>query len=84
MTRAERDLIIVARFRAGETRRAIAELFGITPRRVSQIAKEHGIRRLITPGRPRVPVRDEDRALYRKVQVAYGAAYARELLGIAA
>ena len=89
MTRAERDRQIVARWIAGETRTAIAESFGMTPRRVSQIAAEAGARRAgqapLQIGRPRLPDMPTDTlAHYAKVRRYCGAAYARQALGIAA
>ncbi len=96
MNRAERDKAIAADFRNGATRSELAARYGLTPRRISQIAASHGVHRYHADqvamglhcrgGRPR------DRGLielgpdyrhYLKLRRIMGAAYAREALGVA-
>lgn len=61
----------------------IAELFGISRPRVSKILATFGVSS--TRGRPvMMKLSTADAALYRKVRGSYGAAYAREIMGIAA
>lgn len=96
MTRAERDQAIAAAFKAGSTRTELARDYGLTPRRISQIAAAHGVHRYDADqvamglrcrgGRPRDPqlarLSAEDRRFYKKVMQTFNAAYARQLLGI--
>lgn len=87
MTRAERDAEIARQFAAGRPRSAIAAAFGMTPRRVSQIAREQGARRsgvIVADkgGRPVEPATHDPH--YRKLRRLMGAAWAREAMGMAA
>lgn len=95
MTRAERDIAIARAFRDGARRTHLADVFGLTPRRISQIAAAHGVNRypanqrelgLYRGGRPRDvtldPVRYDPH--YCKLRRVMGAAYARAAFGIAA
>lgn len=93
--RQRRDAEIVRRYIAGETRGEIGARFGITPRTVSRVLAaasptmpEVACGRSRRPGgtstgRPReIILPDEDMRFYRNVRNYYGAARARELLGI--
>ena len=96
MTRAERDKAIAAAFKSGAARNDLAAQYGLTPRRIGQIAAEHGVSRyhpdLVAAGlfnrggRPHDPalssLSQEDRKFYGKVMRLYGAAYARDALGL--
>lgn len=90
MTRAERDRLIAEMFTAGITRGDIGLRFGITPRRVSQIAAECGAERPWTkitrrrPGAPRLVLPPDIAPLYAKVRRHYGARKAREMMGVGA
>lgn len=98
MTRAERDRAIAAEFKAGATRTELARKYGLTARRISQIAAAHGVHRYdadqvamglrFRGGRPRDPqlaqLSERDRRFYTKVMQGFGAAYARQALGLAA
>ena len=94
MTRQERDQAIARAFKAGETRGAIAARFGLTPRRISQIAASYGLHRYDADqiamglrgrgGRPRLVLPDSDVRHYAKLRRLMGAAYAREAMGLAA
>jgi len=61
----------------------IAGRYGLSKARVCQILKAIGGPRPV--GRPRLPdMTAEDAALYAKARRSFGAAYARDLMGIAA
>lgn len=95
-TMRERDQEIARRFAAGEGRKQIAYDYGLTPRRTFQIAEAHGARHTRDQiqqlhedgkrraGRPRLHIPEEHRAFYVKARRHYGAALARELIGLAA
>lgn len=93
----DRNTEIAARFAKGETRTALAREYGLTPRRISQIAAAHGVHRYdadqvamglrFRGGRPRDAALAEladDAALYAKARRYFGAVEARRMLGIAA
>jgi hypothetical protein len=96
VTLDERNKAIAAAFKAGETRNALAKRYGLTPRRISQIAAAHGVHRYdadqvamglrFRGGRPRDPklaaLNSEDRRFYTKLMQSFGAAYARQALGL--
>lgn len=98
MTRAERDQAIAAAFQRGEKREYLAALYGLTPRRISQIAASYGLHRYHPDqvalglhnrgGRPRDPrlakLTGEQARFYSYLRRGFGAAYAREALGVAA
>lgn len=95
MTRTERDKAIVEGFRSGVRRKHLAYLFGLSTRRITQIAAEHGVQRypaeqmalgLCKGGRPRDAKLDRVRhdRRYIKLRRIMGAAYAREAMGVAA
>lgn len=97
MNRRERDEAIAAAFKAGEPRGSIGARYGITPRRVSQIAASFGLHRYDRDqvalglrnrgGRPRdtaIAALGPDIEHYAYLRRLMGAAYAREAMGIAA
>ncbi len=85
---AERNAAIAARFAAGETRVAIARDYGISPRRVGQIALAQGVRRPVELQRQisarRLPLSRPERLQYIKIRKIIGVAQARKAMGLAA
>lgn len=96
MLMAERNKAIADAFAQGETRVSLAARYGLTPRRISQIAAAHGVHRYDADwkgigsrgGRPRdrflAALSKSDLAAYRKFRRHMGASWARQALGIAA
>lgn len=96
MSRDQRDRAIAAAFEAGASRTELARRYGLTPRRISQIAASFGLHRYADDqvaarlrnrgGRPRdqrLAALGEDYAHYRKLRRIIGAQSAREALGVA-
>ena len=98
MTLAERNQAIAAAFKAGASRTELAVRYGLTPRRISQIAAAHGVHRYDADqvamglrckgGRPRdqnlAAMASDDARFYAYLRRDYGAAYARQAMGLAA
>jgi hypothetical protein len=94
--RTTRDSEIARRFAAGDSRKKIALDFGLTPRRITQIAAALGVRHTHDQiqiihdhskrlaGRPRLHIPEPIRPHYVKVRRILGAAAARTLLDAAA
>ena len=94
MSRAERDRAIAEAFRNGARRIHLADAFGLSPRRISQIAAAHGLRRTTADqvrvgthnrGRPRDPqlaALGNDAPFYAYLRRTMGAAYARRAMGL--
>lgn len=78
--RTKRDCAIIAAREAGISASKIADLTGLTKRRVDQIVAD--ARPQSFRGRPRLPIRNEDRPLYAKMRRYYGAEFAQQQLGI--
>ncbi len=98
MTLKTRNRAIAQAHFFGATRDALALRFGLTPRRISQIVAEERLSQTLSrrdafralkarkPGRPRDTRLDAVRGdpYYAKLRRIMGAAYARQVMGIAA
>jgi hypothetical protein len=79
----EHHRAIAAAYGGGETIRQIAARMGLGTNTVSRSLKRQGVRTMPGP-RPILGDKPDDRRLYFKIRDNFGAAYARELMGIAA
>lgn len=78
---SDRNALIVAAYRAGETQQRIAAQFGLTQTAVSKVLRKSGIR----PGRGNHQGLPADRALrlqYQKLRGILGVEVARREMGI--
>ncbi len=73
---------IVEEYQRGAVLRAIADGLGVSVRQVWAVVKSAGVSR--PGGRPRIPLNGDKREDYLTLRKHFGAAYARENMGIAA